>query len=277
METTEIKTTFKDKEVTYNTKTEKWAYDGVQEDIVRKLNPELAQQVASVLTKEVKEYQDRIKKEEAEQKAKEFEAKKQQLEQFKAEVTPLIPEGFETRFIELKSDSFYFHDVQGFTIKKGNVDATIRFDDRVSGQGYYSKKTELVWERSFDYKHQRFATLEKAIKNACTKIDEKLEQYKQEQQILDKQNEKRKGLAKQLKEFGIDLVVDAKWHHGYRGHGYEEKTERAKIDIRKDITVKGDIGHSPSGKIEIGRITITGEYTIEQFNQVARLIREITQ
>lgn len=282
MENTTIKEQYNSKEITYYVKSQTWTYDGVAEDIVRKVNQKLAEEITAILNAKVTEYKDRIKREDDERKEIEYNARVEKQEAFKLKVNPLIPEGFTAIYPEPHKDTWIYKS-EYVTIKKSDIEATIDYDNYVSGdRSWRSHSTNLPWVRQFKYKKQRFGTLEKAITNACKCIDEENEHIKTQAEYKSKEDNKHLEISNALKKIGINFYVTSKWVFNGR-HGYESKKDTASILIKGSdketysdkVAVLGFVTSINTKKLIINDIKITGKFTPEQFKQIAELVKQI--
>lgn len=262
------------KKVEYNTYTQAWTYDGEKEIAVLKLNPELAKQITKALEKSVVEYKERIKSEEKKRQAEEKKKRMVELEAFKAQVTPLIPNGFTTDFS--RADD-YGGDVRRLKLKKGTADADIDYSDRVYHSGsYHASRTDMPWKVEFNYKSQRFTTLEKAIANAVKKVGEKFTSEERQREHKEQLSVERHATAEKLKELGISFGFDSEWvRTGNRSGGYTSEHEYAKITLSKGIAIKGRVDRHEGNPIVIYNATIQGKLSPEQFKKLADFIKEL--
>ena len=261
------------KQVVYDECTKSWSYDSVAKDLVEKVNPQLAEEVTQFVEKDLVAYKERIAKEEADKRAQAVAVRVAELGKFKSEVLPLV-QGYEVSF---PSVDILYNTVKSITIKKCGIHSEVTYDSMVyDSKGWRSHKTDKVWVRLFEYKRIKFATLEGAIENAIKCIDEKSKQADKDAQIAKTSEEKRQNMQEVLKENGIDFKVDSRWVNDScrRGHGYESKTNMAEVVVKSGIVVNAPV-FDTEGKIMMGRITITGQYTTEQFNQIVTLVKEI--
>lgn len=280
MTETEIKIQINGKDAVFFPRTKRWQYDGVDETTIYKISPELASQINEALSKYVTEYEDKVKAEEEQRKANILEQKNKELKEFMELVSPLIPNGYTVQYISNISE---YTDVRSITILKDRADATIQYDDHVSTPGaWHSHKTDMPWVRRFDWKRQRFSTIDKAIKNAIQKIDEQVARNKREQECLDNTKTMHSDINKQLKNAGIIHTISEKWHHTGKHGGYSEKRDVALIHISGSINnyedkvkVSGDVIYSKDTPLTIHNVRIKGIFSIEQFKQIAELIKQI--
>lgn len=274
MENEVITIEYNGKKVEYNTHTQAWTYDGEKEIAVLKLNPDLAKQITKALEKSVAEYKDRIK---AEEKKRKEEARKKRiavLEAFKAQVAPLIPDGFIADFSRADGDG---GEVRRLRLKKGTANADIDYSNRVYHSGSWSASlTNMPWKVEFNYKSQRFATLEKAITNAVKKVGDAVASEEANQKYQEEEDEKRQKISEQLKKLGIGFAINSEWVGGYgRGQGYSSEKQIAKVALGKEIAIKGTVDNYEGKPIFIYNVTIEGKLTPDQFKKLADFVKEL--
>jgi len=265
----EVKITYENEEVIYNTRYETWKYAGVGQEVVQKLNPETYDKVTYLLKKEVTEFQDKLKREEEERQAKIEAENAIKTEEFTQKITPLVPEGFELSVSDFCS----------FSIKKDGISARISFNDRVYGRGsYHPSRTTMPWLVRFEYRDQRTSTEQNAIKCAVKKITAELEKKEYTRKAEEERNNVTGNLTELLKQHGIELKEETVWNHygGRRGQGSSSNLRRASVIIARDnksysekIGVRGNVIDE---KGNIDSIHTIGRFTPEQFKQLADFV-----
>lgn len=267
----DITIVFNDKPVIYNPKTKVWVYEGVQEDIVQKVNPELAQQINEALEDSVTEYQDRLRSEETKRKEEEKKERVKQINLFKEKVLPLIPDGFSIKFADPNDD---WGEIRRFYIDKSDVDASIEYNNKVYS-GFGKHTTSLDWMVCFNYKNHRFSSLEKAILNAVSKINETIAEKEKEKIHKEAIDKRRKEIAKDIGDLGISFSVDTKGSYDHRGRYRSREQQVAKISLNEDVRIEGLVLTHDSllNSVSISDINIDGEFTTYQFKQLADFIR----
>lgn len=259
------------KKVYYNTKTQEWEYDGVDEDVVQKVNPALYAQITEDLKKSVAEYQKRVDAENKRVEKERIDKSKQELTEFQAKVTPLIPNGFESSYRKIDG----YGDPRWLNIAKARVDADVYYNDRVYRGGWSNSKTDLVWVMEFAYKKQRFSTLDKAIAGAIKRINERVAGNELQKTYDDEKNRERQKNADELKSLGISFGIDSKWVCRSRGRGYSQELPTAKINIGKDKLIKGLVDKHKDKPISIYQVSIDGAFTAEQFKKLADFVKSL--
>ena len=265
----EVKITYKDEEVIYNTRNETWKFAGIEQDVVKRLNPEVWKEITSLLEKEVAEYQDKLKREEEELKAKTKAENARKTEAFRQQITPIIPTGFE---LSVNSPN-------SFSIKKDGVSAGISFDDRIyRGSSYHSSKTTMPWLVNFNYRNQRTSTEQSAIKSAVKKITGELETRENKRKAEEERNNVTGNLTELLKQHGIELKEETVWdRHGYGNRNRNSyKVRKASIITAGDnkeygekIGIRGNVIDQEGN---INSVYVIGKFTPEQFKKLADFV-----
>jgi hypothetical protein len=275
MAETTIAVTYNGKEIQYNTLRETWEYDGVGETLVKKVNPDMYNKITTALVKEVAEYKKRVEREKKAKQAEEKKRRMAELEVFKSQAAPLIPDGFEADFSRAVD---YGGDVRRFRLEKAGVDADIDFSDKVYSSGsYHAHTTDMPWKVEFNYKSQRFATLEKAIANAIKKIDGRVASKERDREYKEKENAERQQIAGELKTLGICFGFDREWvRTSNHNSGYSTEHEYAKITLGEDNFIKGRVARMhESTAINIYNTTISGKMTPDQFKALVEFIKTL--
>ena len=266
----EVKITYKDEEVIYNTRNETWKFAGIEQDVVKRLNPEVWKEITSLLEKEVAEYQDKLKREEEELKAKTKAENARKTEAFRQQITPIIPTGFE---LSVNSPN-------SFSIKKDGVSAEISFSDHVyRGSSYYGSKTTMPWVVNFKYRNQRTLTEQNAIKSAVKKITGELETRENKRKAEEESKNLTGNLTELLKQHGIELKEEIVWDrdgYGNRNRRSSSKVRRVSIIVAGDnkdygekIGIRGNVIDQEGN---INSVYVIGKFTPEQFKKLADLV-----
>jgi hypothetical protein len=260
--------------VKYDPLTKEWEYLGQREEVIKLVNPILHTQITNALKSSVTEYQDRIKDEEKKRKDEEKKKRIAELETFKSQVAPLLPDGFTADFSRAED---YSGDIRRFRLKKANVDADIDYSDRVSHSGRWSmSRTNMPWKVEFNFRSQRFATLEKAVANAVKKVGEGVAMVEANAKLQEEENEKRQGIAGELKPLGINFGIETNWVGGHgRNQGYSSEKQMAKVALGKEISIKGIVDNYEGKPIFIYNVNIEGKFTPEQFKKLADFVKAL--
>ena len=277
----EIKILHDGMEVIYNVGAQKWTYAGVFEDTVKILSPEKHAAISVALRKGVIEYQERLASEEAVRKAKALADRVQKIDAFTAEVNPLIPAGFTAKFGDPNSEYCCADD---FALEKGGRDARISFEGRIysgSRSDFGGHRATLPWMVRFANRRHRFATLEKAIKNAAKNIEEKLQEQVMQKKAVAEKMSLNQTLEKTLNDCGITMKIETSGHHDGR-HWVNSESRVARITIVKPdseysqyVGISGQV-YEEKGKPVLYHVAIKGAFTPEQFKKLAEFVKTLS-
>ena len=282
--TTEQKTievTYEDQPAVYNIRSQKWTWMGFDEEQVKALNPDKHKKITSMLQKDVGAYQDRVKREDEERKAKALAERAVAIEAWKSEVSPLIPVGYEASYPSVENS---YRDIRGVTIKKDGVDASIGYEPKVYRGSYYGSTTTSPWVMKFGYNFtHRYATLQAAIKSAIKKIDEKIEIDTNKKKAEGVKADKQQSIGAQLKKEGITLVIKHEYKrdvYGHCGHSWDENWAMVTIsggegDYDRKVAVSGRLGEDDKGNIVVHGAVIKGDLNINQFKALAEFVKTL--
>lgn len=251
--------------VKYDGYSEKWTLNGIQSEMVQKLNRQAYHEILSIIPVKVAEAQAaKEAKEKAEQEAR-AEAQRIAAEKFRAEVESLIPAGYS--ITNIWQDSFY--------MGKNNVSATVAAN---------SSRSSRPWRISTpDYKHANYISLEKAINAAVKSIEEKIEAEISKVNAENAYKQKTQDFTNNLAKLGIKVFTrnDGYYSGPRRTHWVTTPSRQANVTIAGNpnegerIEIIGTIGEDNTGNPIIRNAKITANMTPEQFKKIADCLKSL--
>lgn len=273
MEQEKISMMFKEKTVLYSPSSKTWTYDGIDESVVAKLNPELARDINTALEKSVAEYQERIKaaeqKREEENKAKIITA----LNAWKAEVEQAFKhEGYELRFCEPERIG---NNVKSVKIMKDKLAVDVSYSSLVYPAGYWhAQKTNKPWQVQYyddGYKTVRYGTLEKALAAAKEKLDSKVEAAKARAEANKAALEQEEIIKEDLGKIGLTLRKDTHWGNN-KSYVVSKAVAVLKTEGGNKVEVSASFGKN---HLEFSNINIVGKLNAEQMMKLVEFVKEL--
>jgi hypothetical protein len=264
--------------IVYDTKHMTWTADGIAEEAVRKINGAVANDINKDLEKQVTEYKARIEKEELDKRKAMYDKYVADIEAFKAEAMPFLPEGYEVRFINPGPFKKFTWpgDVKHITLMRGNINGYISYDAHVSsGRGYYSSNTNLPWVVDVSCKKHRYSTLEAALKSAAKKMGEVAEEEKNKANKASSEEIRIKNLTARLETLGMKL--NREWNStshmgGYRGKGYYNEYAEGKIG---DMQFKSRVSVDHDDNLQFSNITLIRKFNIGEIVNMSMFLNNL--